>query len=420
MNTDQQPSDPPEPAKWGVSIATILIATSLAALAAAPYPWLGGNYAASAVASLILLAIVGGILAYRGTLLVLLPCLLAVVPAAVLLSSWLFYQAIGTIVVCIVTIGVPGWVRLRIGACIAVMLLAYVPMFQQARASDAKFERMRDEYPLVSLRDRVPPAIDDSIEPVVLSATQASYLVEIDRQESYWSIYASQLEQIHDDSYRQFARTPNFGMLRMGPVTVDRIGREYVDVISKPIALPQRLSNEADDATPRDLHHSTEQTFLDKNRLGYVRDIDNVAGFIGHGFSKLPFDDRRRNEGDRTGRWMLKRLDLIGLMTHDQPVAYVTEHLPNMEELGDAPTRELSEFETQALEQLRQDQDIVFEEQADGESNRLVMVGALRAGKSCATCHSVPYGTLLGAFSYELLQESYAATRLQSHPSTAD
>jgi hypothetical protein len=34
------------------------------------------------------------------------------------------------------------------------------------------------------------------------------------------------------------------------------------------------------------------------------------------------------------------------------------------------------------------------------------MFGALRAGNDCTKCHSVPIGTVLGAFSYELRRES--------------
>ena len=410
---------PRHPVKLGVSIATILLATGLAALAAAPYSWLGANYAASAVASLILLAIVCGILAYRRTLLVFLPCLLAVLPAAVLLSSGLFYQAIGTVVVCLATIGVPQWVRLRVGACVVVMLIAYVPAFQYAKASDARIDRMRAAYPLVSIRDRLPERTNDTSEPLTLSEEQEAAVAEIEHAR-YWRTFASQLERIHNDAHKQFARTPNFGMLRMGPVTQDQMGLEYGFTVGRPYKLPQRLGVEANNASPHELHKSTRTIFLDQGRLGYFKDIDNVAGFVGHGFNQLPYDDQRSRDGDRTGRWRIHRLDLIGLVTHDHPVAYVSENLPNMEELGGAPTRELDEFETQALEQLRQEKDIVFEEQAGGDSSRLVMVGALRAGKSCATCHSVPYGTLLGAFSYELQRESHAATPLQSRPSAAD
>lgn len=434
---------PTRSGKLGVSIATILIATSLIAIAAAPYSWLGDNYAASAVVSMILLGLVCGVLACRLTLIALFPCALAVVSAAVLFSSGLFYQAVGTAVVCLATIGVPQWVRFRVGACVVAMLLAYIPTFQYARASDARIDRMRTAYPFASIRERLPDHLTTtSAEPAILSTEQDAILVEIDDQDTRWRSYVSQLEQIHDESYKQFIRTPNFGMLRMGPVTEDRIGRGYELTEGIPFKLPQRLSFEADNASPHELHKSTQKTFLDRERLGHVKDVNNVAGFIGHGFNRLPYDDRVSYEGARMGRWTLRRLDLIGFVTHHNPVAYVTEHLPNMEELDDAPTRELTKFEADALVQLRQEKDIVFEEQAEGDAKRIIMVGALRAGKSCAACHSVPYGTLLGAFSYELRQESVATslhsdakansisdgllqelgvtTRLQSHPSTAD
>ncbi len=66
------------------------------------------------------------------------------------------------------------------------------------------------------------------------------------------------------------------------------------------------------------------------------------------------------------------------------------------------PTRSLDPFETAALEQLWTQQDVVI----DDQSERIRMLGALRASQVCLECHSVPYGYLLGAFSYELLKSA--------------
>jgi hypothetical protein len=70
-----------------------------------------------------------------------------------------------------------------------------------------------------------------------------------------------------------------------------------------------------------------------------------------------------------------------------------------MDELRDAPTRPLDDFERGAIDRLRSDEDLVI----DDAPNRIRMVGSLRAGKDCLECHSVRRGELLGAFSYELI-----------------
>jgi hypothetical protein len=41
----------------------------------------------------------------------------------------------------------------------------------------------------------------------------------------------------------------------------------------------------------------------------------------------------------------------------------------------------------------------------EATTNRILMVGAIRAAKQCTSCHAVERGDLLGAFSYELLRD---------------
>ena len=65
-----------------------------------------------------------------------------------------------------------------------------------------------------------------------------------------------------------------------------------------------------------------------------------MAGFESHRFTKLPGSGQepwRRN-------WRVARLELVGLLKYDRPKAYVTEHLPRLDELGEAATRDLDDF----------------------------------------------------------------------------
>jgi hypothetical protein len=99
--------------------------------------------------------------------------------------------------------------------------------------------------------------------------------------------------------------------------------------------------------------------------------------------------------------WRIQSLDLVSLLKHKEPAAYVSKNLPRMQELRHAPTRPLNAFESSALKSLRQGQDIEVESAA----NRIFMLGAIRAGKPCLECHAGTRGKLLGAFSYVLKQE---------------
>jgi hypothetical protein len=83
---------------------------------------------------------------------------------------------------------------------------------------------------------------------------------------------------------------------------------------------------------------------------------------------------------------------------HEEPVAYVSEHLPKMDELREAPTRALDNFEEMGLKQIQRGEDLYARE----SGSTLRLLGAIRATKQCTTCHACDRGDLLGAFSYTL------------------
>ena len=134
--------------------------------------------------------------------------------------------------------------------------------------------------------------------------------------------------------------------------------------------------------------------FATPGSLGAMsEETQKVAGFEPHGFRVSPLKT--------LPSWKLKRLELIGLLKFPKPRAYVLDHLPRMDQLTheNANTRPLTKFESAALSKLKSKQDIVVER--EGKSIR--MVGAIRATKTCLTCHSVERGELLGAFTYDLV-----------------
>lgn len=106
----------------------------------------------------------------------------------------------------------------------------------------------------------------------------------------------------------------------------------------------------------------------------------------------------------RTTRWQVKELQLVSLLKHRPAAAYVSDHLPRMDELATAKTRSLDGFESSALERLRTGEELV----AVWHGAQIRMVGAIRAVEQCGHCHPVHRGTLLGAFAYRLLPAAAA------------
>lgn len=148
------------------------------------------------------------------------------------------------------------------------------------------------------------------------------------------------------------------------------------------------------------LHRDGVMAFAGPSRLGFARDRNHVVGFRPHRFG---------GESERLYRpnWSrpVLHLQLIGLLLHEQPVAYVTDEFPRMSERRDVPTRELDPFESAALEQLRAGEDLIV---ADGET-AMQLVGAVRNAQACVTCHGGERGDLLGAFSYTLKTDELKA-----------
>lgn len=127
-----------------------------------------------------------------------------------------------------------------------------------------------------------------------------------------------------------------------------------------------------------------------------VKDLDRVVGFQSHAFRALPQVPVQQGV-----HWRIEMLQLMSLLKHPAPVAYLSENLPRMDELRDASTRELDDFERRALNRLEAGEDVIV---ADGR-HAIRMLGSIRALKQCVQCHHVERGTLLGAFSYRLARD---------------
>jgi hypothetical protein len=128
------------------------------------------------------------------------------------------------------------------------------------------------------------------------------------------------------------------------------------------------------------------------NEVVYLTNEDG-APFHAPGFAKGLHDHREA-----------RKMHLVGMLKHDPPIVYAFNARPDAwPDKAAAPIeRELSPFEKHGLERLRQGKELVLAMR--GKS--LLMFGAIRASKECTRCHEQPPGALLGAFSYEIDEQS--------------
>ncbi len=230
------------------------------------------------------------------------------------------------------------------------------------------------------------------------------------------------LIELHVGQVRRFVNTPGMGFGRLGgmplnqpviqpaPITPERL--EYPKTTPIPFAEvrdPEPGQATAEASRPpganalAGLHEQGLFDFLDPAGFGYIKDREHVAGFEPHQFRRTPelAGPPKPDKADARERWAVVRLELVSLLKHKAPVAYVTGALPSMEDADRAKTRPLAPFEKKALMDLREGDDLVTETSGD----RIHMLGSLRAGNQCLDCHEVKRGDLLGAFSWELQRQ---------------
>ncbi len=225
------------------------------------------------------------------------------------------------------------------------------------------------------------------------------------------------LKLLHASQVEQFVNSEGFGVGRMRNPSL-----HYLKPEERPPLLTQKdgyrqprkpyrpdQSNEVEPdaeiaAAPLDrevldgIHVFAALDFVNRDGFGYVKYRDQVAGFQSHAFSRHP--DIYKIQDDQH-RWTIHKVELVSLLKHEVPKVYVSDRLPNMNDLKQAAVRPLDQFEQQALVKLRNGDDVIAEQSA----GRLRMFGSLRAARKCTECHTVSRGSLLGAFSYELRRE---------------
>ncbi|MBN9520448.1 hypothetical protein J0H58_18285 [bacterium] len=99
--------------------------------------------------------------------------------------------------------------------------------------------------------------------------------------------------------------------------------------------------------------------------------------------------------------WVVKDVQLVGLVKHTEPVVYLTGGTAAAREKTETKTRRPDAFEAKALEVIRGGGELV---QAEKRGGMLRAVSGIYAGQQCLKCHERP-GEMLGAFTYRLALE---------------
>ncbi len=306
-------------------------------------------------------------------------------------------------------------------------------------------EAWRRQYPYVSLADRLKyeqPHREDAAPK--LSPASERQMTALDGQYHVSGQWANRrarsLEMLHSEEVEKFIAAEGFGVRRMDMspapqylpghssppvdfVKVSPLSAEKSDLAATPFLLGEqdkagKTRVEMLELLPTrseiySYHQQSLNTFASIQNFGHVKSVDQVAGFLPHAFfaaPQMPMDSHRNvpyptppgvKVPPDPKSWKIARLALVSLLKQSEPRVYESEHLPRMDELKGAQTRPLNKFEKESLARLRDGDELP----TASTTNRIELLGSLRASKHCVQCHEVPYGTLLGAFSYELRRD---------------
>jgi hypothetical protein len=259
---------------------------------------------------------------------------------------------------------------------------------------------LREQYPVVSMEERLnQPRRADR-----LSASSEKALEKLEGDlslnrpfvEQAYQVRAERLKELHREHVSLFVRSFGFGVNRMSVFQPWEPHRKQIEQLPQPGDRPPSSwsPGELENLPPVSpqglwgLHRDGVLDFVNPLGFGYFKDRRYVAGFQEHHFSQVP----------TTADWKVRTLDLVGLVAHERPVAYVSDQLPRMDELKKAPTRPLDAFEEIGLAALEKGEEL-FVRDVGGVRR---MLGAVRSAKQCVGCHGGERGDLLGAFSYTL------------------
>lgn len=327
--------------------------------------------------------------------------------------------------------------RLFLKYSLAVTFIAYLVFAAFQVPELLEWARLKERYPYESLSERLayenkPRLIAQPLQESTASLSESGHISKIAARDlGKWENLERMidgdgllgnrtlsLEHLHAGVVKQFIESPGFGPIRM----LDRAAPRYLEIrehqpipllswekeyipesarkLPASIGLVDPPSNVPQVKEFFDMHARNALNFANPMGFGYVKDLEHVAGFQAHQFHHgQSWNDSPSKEVSE--RWKIERLELVSILKFEEPAVYVADHLPRMDDLRHAKTRPLNDFEADALAALRRGEDMKIQ----AASDRILMLGSLRAVKQCVRCHQVERGDLLGAFSYRFRLE---------------
>ncbi|MGL4512840.1 MAG: hypothetical protein ACRCT8_07090 [Lacipirellulaceae bacterium] len=402
--TDTDPAEtptPPVPTGPRFSLRWLLGLTTIVAALAAPVPWLGEIYCTYLVYGVAAFLISVIAVVNRITFLAVLGNVAAVFVSAMgtFGSPALFIQALVTVIALLATVPWGHRKGLRVGLCVAGLLAGYSLGMHTAFEKERWFAEIAKKNPIESLKPRLVSAMTPPVQS--LSTRQQTRLDDVDelreRREWSWGRRRGQAyEALHELTHRRFDVAMGFGVTRMPYLAEDSLDQPLRDGGK----LPRLVGPSWNKSHRQRLRDDADSSFASGDQVGYAQSIDRTSGFLPHHVEVDPWS----HDADEPSALNLLRLNLVSLLLNKAPVVYVSDRLPDMEELRGAPTRPLDDFERDALVKLRGPEDVVVVETPHADGKHVRMLGAVRAGESCLVCHETQRGALLGAFSYELVE----------------
>lgn len=297
------------------------------------------------------------------------------------------------------------WMRI---SSFGIFLLLWISSASQLVWLNSQYTQWRKETPFESMELRVPEPKPGYAEWSEVSRAAFKKNVENENYivielQSFRNNRTDSIEAIHDQTLEAFNRAAGFGKIRMR--VIHPLAEHFLPDAIKPIL--QKLdyvtelvstglnSSDLKQDDIANMNYESTANFSNPAGFGYVKSRTEVAGFRPHRFSKYP---------DAPKTWDVKRIDLVSLLLHDEPVVYVSNDLPRMADVGKLATRELDTFEKDGLAAIRKGDDLYIR----GDQDKVRVVGAMRNFDQCIKCHGGKGGELLGAFSYVLVRQPSA------------
>ncbi len=323
--------------------------------------------------------------------------------SGLLFGSITVLQVFGLLVVALL---IWHFTRARLRTFLPLLVLAvgipYGLIGRDMLKQQAKYDQLRQEYPMESLAARVPEPRADLRTPLPAEfAAKLNNFEGVVEFEAGRTLRTAHLRALHERTVYSFVESPGFGVMR----TVREVRPSAENLKEKPERPPtpgqpgspalwgsEPFEPLADRDALYGMHASGLLDFVNPRGWGYVKGRDRVAGFLSHRFSKVP----------EAKTWEVQRVELVGLLKHPEPRVYLSDKLPAMADLQNAPTRPLDVFEVAGLDAVRRGEEGFAARRGDV----VRFVGGIRSAKQCVECHGGERGDLLGAFSYTLRAKS--------------